>query len=200
MNDNYAKIVHGNLEKMFNRSLEEIVRDVSGVQEKVGVVFNAFGQTCAVRPDGVTLGDKPQNSVLGIIISLYGLHAKPEPCMIEPFKSFKELPNSMPYTGAFTTHTELPLVPHVEKIEQKKEELITFFGGQPAPESVSGDFALIVFPLPKIALCYIFYKADEDFPASVTCLFSSNAQAFMPTDGLADVGEYTSKAIIERLG
>ena len=37
---------------------------------------------------------------------------------------------------------------------------------------------------------------DEEFPASVTCLFSANALSFMPLDGLADVAEYTSKEII----
>jgi len=51
--------------------------------------------------------------------------------------------------------------------------------------------------LPKIALCYIFYLPDEEFPASVTCLFSNNARLFMPLDGLADVAEYTSRRIIE---
>jgi hypothetical protein len=71
--------------------------------------------------------------------------------------------------------------------------------GQAAPSSVSGDFAFVVRPLPKISLCYIFYEADEDFPASVTCLFSNNANTFMPMDGLADVGEYTSKRIRELL-
>jgi len=54
----------------------------------------------------------------------------------------------------------------------------------------------MVYPLPKIALCYIFYEADEDFPASVTCLYSNNASSFLPIDALADVGEYTSKKIL----
>jgi hypothetical protein len=31
----------------------------------------------------------------------------------------------------------------------------------------------------------------------VVCLYSSNANRFMPMDGLADVGEYTSKTILE---
>jgi len=49
--------------------------------------------------------------------------------------------------------------------------------------------------LPKIALLLIFYLPDEDFPASATCLFSTNALSFMPLDGLADVAE-TSKALM----
>lgn len=38
---------------------------------------------------------------------------------------------------------------------------------------------------------------DEEFPASATCLFSNNALSFLPIDALADIGEYTSKKIIE---
>ena len=65
---------------------------------------------------------------------------------------------------------------------------------------MGGDFSFVVYPLPKIALCYIFYDPDEDFPASVTCLFSNNARRFLPLDGLADVGEYTSRKILEIVG
>jgi len=54
-----------------------------------------------------------------------------------------------------------------------------------------------IYPLPKIALCYIFCEADEDFPPSAKCLFSNNAHRSLPIDGLADLGEYASKKIIE---
>jgi len=85
----------------------------------------------------------------------------------------------------------------VPKIKARIEFIIEQLSGQPAPSSVSGDFAFVVRPLPKVYLCYIFYEADEDFPPSVTCLYSANANRFMPMDGLADVGEYTSKTILE---
>jgi len=42
---------------------------------------------------------------------------------------------------------------------------------------------------------YIFYEPDDDFAASVICLYSNNALLFLPVDGLADVGEYCSKKI-----
>jgi hypothetical protein len=54
--------------------------------------------------------------------------------------------------------------------------------------------------LPKIALNFIFYRADDEFPASVTCLFSHNAASFLPTDALADTAEYTSKKMLDILG
>ncbi|MFP4308093.1 MAG: DUF3786 domain-containing protein [Desulfococcaceae bacterium] len=54
--------------------------------------------------------------------------------------------------------------------------------------------------MPKIALSDISHEADEDFPASATCLFSANADEFLPVDGLADLGEYTSRAILGVVG
>ncbi|MFZ0726533.1 MAG: DUF3786 domain-containing protein [Desulfobacterales bacterium] len=117
-----------------------------------------------------------------------------------PLKAFKELPDSMPYSGAFTTHAENPLIPHVAAIESAQPLIVSALGGEPPPRQASGDFGFLVRPLPKISLVYIFYRADDDFPASVTCLFSNNAADFLPTDGLADVGEYTSKKILALLG
>ena len=64
-------------------------------------------------------------------------------------------------------------------------------------EDGSGDFSFTLFPLPKVPLSYVFYLADEEFPASVVCLFAANAESFMPVDGLADVGEHTAERIIE---
>jgi hypothetical protein len=116
--------------------------------------------------------------------------------VIEPLRAFKEFPDSAPYVGAFASHTEQILVPAVERIKTRAGMVVERLGGQVAPASVSGDFAFVVRPLPKIYLGYIFYEADEDFPPSVTCLYSANANRFMPTDGLADVGEYTSKTIL----
>jgi hypothetical protein len=115
-------------------------------------------------------------------------------------KAFKDFPNSMPFAGAFVTHTQNILVDHVDRIQEKQGEIIRRMDGRNIPTNVGGDFSLLVYPLPKIALSYIFYEADEDFPASATCLFSSNADEFLPIDGLADLGEYTSKAILGVVG
>ena len=64
-------------------------------------------------------------------------------------------------------------------------------------DSPSGDFSFTLYPLSRIALYYVFYLPDEEFPAAVTCLFPANAIKFLPVAGLADVVEYTAKKIIE---
>lgn len=197
MADNYTKIAQDNLKRLYDNLPEDLAKNLPGDQEGEQFVFNAFGDRCIIEPGGIRIGDGEESSVFGILISLYALNARPDICVTTPLKAFKEFPDSMPYAGAFMTHTEKVLVPHVNRIKQSVPSIRGAFNGKETPEGTGGDFSFMVYPLPKIALCYIFYEADADFPASVTCLYSNNARLFLPIDGLADVGEYCSKKIIQ---
>jgi hypothetical protein len=199
MHTNYAKIIEENLRLLYQAPLEQLSSTLPAERDGDCFVFEAFGDTCRIAPEGVFLNDRRETGVIGILISLYARHAGPTPQIVAPLKAFKELPNSMPYAGAFTTHTEAPLTPHVDRIEAAQSLITHTLRGEPASQLAGGDFSFLVRPLLKISLCYIFYRADEEFPASVTCLFSNNAPDFMPIDGLADIGEYTSKKILALL-
>lgn len=197
MTDNYAKIVSDNHKRLFADLSPSLEADLPSRRENQDYVFDAFGEICHITREGFNLSDKPQTGVVGILLSLYAINAKSNPCILEPFKAYKEFSGTMPYVGAFTTHTEAILVPHVQAIKMKIHDIAEKLNGNVTEKPVSGDFSFVVYPLPKLALCYIFYEADDDFPASVTCLYSCNASLFMPNDALADVGEYTSKKIIQ---
>jgi hypothetical protein len=199
MPDNYVKLIEENLRLLYQTPLEQLSSTLPAERDGDCFVFEAFGETCRIAPDGVFLNDRRETGVPGILISLYARHARPTPQIVTPLKAFKELPNSMPYAGAFTTHTETPLTPQVDRIEAAQSLITYVLQGEPSSHPAGGDFSFLVRPLPKISLCYIFYRADEEFPASVTCLFSNNAPDFMPIDGLADVAEYTSKKILALL-
>ncbi len=197
MTDNYAKIVRDNLEKIYANLPPTLATALPARQDEDEFHFTAFARPCRITPKGIFLGDVLKEDVFGILLSLYALWANDAPCVVDPMIGFKELPDSMPYVGAFTTHTEQILIPAVSKINAARHHLIESFGGRDVSENSPGDFAFILTPLPKVSLQYIFYEADEDFPAGVTCLYSHNAAVFMPVDGLADVGEYTSRTILE---
>jgi hypothetical protein len=199
MPDNYAKIIEENLRLLYQTPLEQVASTLPAERNGDCFVFEAFGDTCRIAPDGVFLTDRRETGVPGVLISLYARHAGPTPQIVAPLKAFKELPNSMPYAGAFTTHAETPLTPQVDRIEAAQSLITHILQGGPSSHLPGGDFSFLVRPLPKISLGYIFYRADEEFPASVTCLFSNNAPDFMPIDGLADVAEYTSKKILALL-
>ena len=197
MADNYAKIVQDNLDQLYGDLPEGLAKKLLCEQDGDRFVLDAFGEKCVIQPGGIALDGREDTAVFGILISLYALNACSDSCVLLPLKAFREFSDSMPYVGAFTTHTELLLVPHVAKIKKKVKIITETLKGENVPAGTIGDFSFIVYPLPKIALCYIFFEADDDFSASVTCLYSNNACLFLPVDGLADVGEYTSRKILK---
>jgi hypothetical protein len=197
MTSNYEKIITDNLTRIYANPQGTLEEALPADREGSAFLFRAFGQDCSLKPEKITLDGRPETGPKGLLVSLYATHVNHEPIQLEPFKAFKDLPGSMPYHGAFSANSEQILVPHVGQIKEGREAILGVFSGGKGPEGVAGDFAFVLYPLPKIALCYIFYLPDEEFPASVTCLFSQNALSFMPLDGIADVAEYTSKAIIQ---
>ena len=199
MTDHYARLVQANLARLDPERLDRLCEWLPARREKDRWHFAAFGRQCRLSPVGITLDDRPEQGVMGILISLYALHTGPAPLVLAPLKAYKQFNGSGPYAGAFASHTETILVPHVARLMAHTGRLREIFGGDPTPTGTPGDAAFLVRPLPKIALCYILYTADEEFPASATCLFSANADAFLPLDALADVGEYTSRRLIELL-
>ncbi|MEN8757740.1 MAG: DUF3786 domain-containing protein, partial [Desulfobacterales bacterium] len=162
MHTNYAKIIKENLGLLYESSLEQLSSTLPAERDGDCFVFEAFGETCRISPDGVFLNDRRETGVPGILISLYARHAGPTLPIVAPLRAFKELPNSMPYAGAFTSHTETQLTPRVGQIEAAQPLIMRILQGEPSSRLAGGDFSFLVRPLPKISLCYIFYRADEE--------------------------------------
>ena len=197
MNTNYQQIIEDHLEGLYANPMEGLEGALPAHRKGDSYYFRSFGEACCLEPNGITLSGKPETGPRGLLIALYAAHVSHDSIQLEPFKAFKDLPDSMPYHGAFTMNSEQILVPCVTQIKERRDVILKAFDGELNPAGAAGDFSLLLYPLPKIALCYIFYLPDEEFPASATCLFSSNALSFMPLDGLADVGEYSSKKILQ---
>ena len=193
----YKEIINENLKKALE-NIDNLERNIPGEREDNSLVFRAFGKRCRITYEGIFLDGIKEEGPQGIIISLYLMHIKADEPILEPFRAFRDFQGSMPYHGAFSTHTEAVLIPHTIEIESNKEKIEREFNGDKERGNFrEGDFSLLLFPLPKIALFYVFYHADEEFGASVKCLFSNNADQFLPLDALADLGEWTSKRILE---
>ncbi|MEH0021189.1 MAG: DUF3786 domain-containing protein [Desulfobacter sp.] len=202
--DNYSRLIQKNLDKLYASLPRDFDQCLEATRDQDSFKLNAFGCPCVISPGGICFerdqcrdSQNFEDPILGLLVSLYALNASNTCLNLTPLKAFKEFPDSMPYAGAFSTHTEQLLVPHVPQIKAAIPKIMSHLDGEASPYGTGGDFSFVVHPLPKIALCYIFYEPDEDFPAGVTCLYSKNARQFMPIDGLADVGEYTSRRIID---
>ena len=196
---NYTQIIKKNLNRLYHQMPIDLAEKLPAQEVRDGFIFQAFGEPCQIGPQGIKLGDTIETGPKGVVVSLYALQATTVSCQLTPFKAFREMPDSMPYVGAFASHAERVLFDRIDEIEQHADRIAQRLKGAKGSDNDAGDFSLIVYPLPKIALNYIFYRADDEFPPSVTCLFSNNAATFLPTDALADTGEYSSKKILEVL-
>ncbi len=195
----YATIVAANLERIFGDRGRDPAALLPAEARQGGFEFMAFGRRCRLAPEGVFFDGRADDGPRAIVVTLYALTAVADPCRLEPFKAYGEFADTMPYAGAFTTHSEQPLVPLVEALAGARQKVLERFGGRDGTGITGGDLSLILYPLPKVALCYVCYLADEDFPASVKCLLSNNADSFLPPDAMADLAEYTTAAIIQDL-
>jgi hypothetical protein len=197
MNENFLRIQKEYLRQAWLRTPEELEAVLPARPLGNSFCFKAFGEACELYTHEIILGGQKLVGPEGILIALYALHVKNEEMQLYPLKSFKELPDSTPYQGAFTVHAEKILQPHVSAIQRHQSDLANRFSGHINLNPPSGDFSFTLYPLPRIPLYYFFYLPDEEFPPSVTCLFSANATHLMPVAGLADLAEYTAKKMIE---
>jgi hypothetical protein len=196
MGQNYLNIRNDYLQKAWARTPAVLAACLPAEPTAAGLHFQAFGEECLLAGEEITLAGAPATGPEGLLIALYASLVPDLPVDLDSLRSFRELPNSMPYQGAFAANSEQPFVRWVTAIHQHQERLAAVFSGRINADPPSGDFSFTLCPLPRVPLYYIFHLPDEEFPASVTCLFAANAPDFMPLDGLADVAEYTGKRII----
>ena len=197
MTDNYTKLARDNIKKAWELGINVLEASLPAFRKGGILSMDAFGRKIMLSPEGVFDMDGELVGVIALLISLYTLSANPALPITDPLKAFRELPGSTPYIAAFKANTETAIIKHAYQIPAKLNHILNTFKGE--KNNIGGDYSFFVTPLPKITLHYLIYEADEDFPPSVTCLFSNNAHEFMPTDGLADVGEYTTAGIISLL-
>jgi hypothetical protein len=199
MAQNYLEIRNEYLQKAWSRSGEELASSIPAMLDGEFLVFQAFGEPCRIGREEILVSGEMAGGAEGLLIAMYASQDLTRPPVLHPLKSFKELPGSMPYQGAFTANAERVLVPYVESIHEHQDTIVKRFSAHMNPDAESGDFSFTLYPLPRIPLYYIFHLPDEELPAGVSCLFASNAAELMPLDGLADVAEYTAKRIIALL-
>lgn len=184
------------LRELYARLPDDLDRCLHAVRKDDSFHFKAFAQPCTITSEGILLSGELLTGGMGIIIALYARYATREEVQLFPPKAFAQIKGSQPHQGAFRNRSEESLVSHVGGIRDSTDRILQVFDGFENKDG-SGDFSFTLFPLPKVPLYYVFYLADEEFPASVKCLFAANAESFMSVDGLADVGEHTAETIIE---
>ena len=197
MSENLFLIQQEYLKQAWSRPPGELEAALPGQYEGGCFHFQAFGEPCELHLQEIILGGERLTGPEGVLIALYASQVPNEQVVLRPLKAFKQFRGSMGYQGAFVMNAQNILLPHIPAIQQHQQELLDRFSGHFNPDSPRCDLSFTLYPLPRVALYYMFNLADEEFAASAICLFPSNATNFMPVAGLADVAEYTARRIIQ---
>jgi hypothetical protein len=107
----------------------------------------------------------------------------------------KDLPGGVTF---FRGPHELPVAPVAERFGSDPEAFRSR-GRQLGGETASpGDAAVRFWPFKKIPVTYVLWKADEEFPASVSVLFDRSIGSWFEPDMIfLLVGEITARLVEE---
>jgi len=116
-----------------------------------------------------------------LLILHYLVTAKGTPLRDEPV-SFKELPEGMVYFPTFYKRAIRPVLNKYGAAPDKLVEAALRFGGTAGNE---GDASVTVPAFPRVAVTWVLWRGDEEFPAEGTILVDRGIQDYLPTEDIA---------------
>ncbi len=108
--------------------------------------------------------------------------------------SFAELPDGLFYNKAFQGYTGNELVRAFRSSYDDFGRAAERLGGL---RLSFGDASFSFRALPRLALMAVFWRGDEDFPASIQILFDANAGRHLSTDMCAILGSMLTRRLIK---
>lgn len=161
--------------------------EVSYDEETKQFAVPFLGSTYLVSfPDGAVCNrDREENVPITnhILILHYLINATGQNLTGEVI-SFKELPDGAIYIDPFTRRSIKPMLDIFSGDPESLVKCGLVMGGKAAD---FGDVSVTVPVFPRVAITYVIWSGDEEFPASGTILFDSSARYYLPTEDYAMV-------------
>jgi hypothetical protein len=182
--------------------IDEIVKK-SGSQKienngTVCIVLSFLNDTIVISyPDiSISYHDKDDDVPLWlkILILHYLIHARGTPPSGDQI-TFKQLEGGLGYYPAFQRRTTRPLL---DVFDGNIEELMkcgSFVGGGKASY---GDNALTFQAFPMVAVTFVFWKGDDEFPPEGNVIFDSTISDYFTTEDIAVLCNMIAVMIIKK--
>jgi hypothetical protein len=135
------------------------------------------------RPAGaVTLGYDREAAPIGesLLILHYLVTATGKPPGTGQI-SFKEVPEGVVYYPTFYKRAIRPILSRFGASPAGLIAAASTFGGIDAHQ---GDAAVTIQAFPKVAVTWVLWKGDDEFPAEGTILVDRNIQDYLPTEDI----------------
>jgi hypothetical protein len=108
---------------------------------------------------------------------------------------YKDIPGGLLYASVFARRVTEPLVRKFGKSAKGFRDIGIKLGGEPA-EVGDASFTLEVFPF--IALQYVLWKGDEEFPPTVQLLFDASVDHYLSLEDIVVLGQMVTGRLIHR--
>ena len=95
--------------------------------------------------------------------------------------SFKEVPEGVVYYPTFYKRSIRLLLPKFGAAPANLISAAALFGGVDANQ---GDAAVTIQAFPKVAITWVLWRGDDEFPAEGTILVDRNIQDYLPTEDI----------------
>jgi len=138
-------------------------------------------------PDAIVLdeaGDVPPIG-LRLIILHYLLTAIGAP-MADRWAAFRDFPGGLGYNAAFEARVNRRLAGVFGQRLPDFRQVCLALGGTPFDV---GDAAYMFDVFPRLRIGIVFYRGDDEFPASANLIFDAAADRYLPTEDLVVLGE-----------
>jgi len=108
---------------------------------------------------------------------------------------YKEIPGGMTYAGVFQKRVADSLIGLFRQAPERLLEAGIAMGGEKA---AFGDISFSLRVLPRVAITFILWRGDEEFPPSIQVLFDRSIDRYLSLEDVVVLGEMTSKRLIAR--
>ena len=150
-----------------------------------------FGQeyTLIYPEGGIEFPNHPQVSIISHILLLHYLtNAMGSPLSGE-LVAYKDIPGGDKYFSVFKKRVEMPVINAYGDNPEGFAEACMGLGGE---EVKMGDTAFRFQAFPRVPVTYIYWKGEEEFPASLQLLFDSSIRYNLPLEDIVYLSEMLS--------
>lgn len=183
-------------EEFARRDPHEMAERAGGECESVNcsnslITVRLMGQehTIAHPAGSIEFPDHHQVIIVAHILLLhYLLNASGKPLGNEP-AAYKDIPGGDKYFSVFKKRVEMPILNAYVDNPEGFESACIALGGERAG---MGDIAFKFQALPRVPITYIYWKGDEEFPASIQVLFDTSVKDYLPLEDIVFLSEMLS--------
>lgn len=147
------------------------------------LTINCLGKDFSVDSEGNVFSDcHVHNWVVGPLLS-YIITCSGEP-LSGTWVPFRDLKNGADWGRLYRQRCEIPLTQIVDSHTDLFELMIHIFNGKSVQTESSADISIVIYPLPRVPILFLYWKAEEGIDSQLSVLFDSTAGDNLSIEGI----------------